>query len=185
MLKYSIGETDPTWCELMRQVTRLEQLKHFPIGGKAKQDLGAALAECDSLDEVRDLIGEFVSDARAGQECPMAGDLREMIKQRHSRTHPPEPVFKPEPRPANYCKRCDGSGIIGGLAFGPPRLCCPATWCDCVRANNEREKNPDHVNTINATREKLIRRAASTKKHAPATVKTDLEPAAEVYHGDF
>jgi hypothetical protein len=182
MLNYSIGNTDPTWCELMRQVSRLEQMDRFPFGPEAKKDLGAALAYCDSLDEVREVITEFVNDARAGVKCPLVGDIRAMIDQRRTRNPEPEETL-PAPRAAtstNQCSRCQGFGCIGGLAFGPARLCCPATWCDCSAGNIRRREEPDYVDRVNECREKLLKRFATPPVRTPG-----MKSVAEEYHGDF
>jgi hypothetical protein len=188
MLKYSIGATDPVWGELMRQITRLEQLDKFPYGPEAKKDLGAALADSESLEEAREVISEFVNDARAGDKCPLARDIREVIKQRALRRNPElgaPPPFEPPPRPSgNYCKRCDGSGCIGGLAFGPARMCCPATWCDCLAARLRMTEEPDYVERVNVAREKLLRRFGP-KPIASTPAKNDLHPAIDDYHGEF
>lgn len=185
MLKYSIGATDPVWGELMRQVSRLEQMEKFPHGPEAKKDLGAALAYCDSLEEAREVISEFVNDARAGIKCPLVGDIREVIDQRRSRKVIPfRPVITVEYTPsANYCGRCQNCGYYGGHLDG--RYAGPWKWCDCQAAKLMQREEPDALDEMNAIREKLIRRVASTKKPSAPRVKTDLKPAIEEYHGEF
>ena len=184
MLKYSIGATDPVWCELMRQVSRLEQMERFPFGPEAKKDLGAALANCDSLDEARETIDEFVNDARAGAKCPLFGDILAIIEQRRSRKAIPFPTAPLEYTPsANHCGRCQNCGYYGGQIGG--KYAGPWKWCDCQAAKLMQHEEPGALDEMDAVREKLIRRMAGSKKPGAVQVKTDLVPVADGYCGDF
>jgi hypothetical protein len=181
MLKYSIGATDPVWCELMRQVSRLEQMDRFPFGPEAKKDLGKALANSDSLEEAGEIVDEFVTEGRAGAKCPLFGDIIAMIEQRRSRKviqFPTAPVkYTPS---ANHCSRCQSCGFYGGHIDG--RYAGPWKWCDCQAARLMQREEPGAVDEMNAAREKLLRRfAAVTQKPAAK----DLQSAVDVYRGDF
>jgi hypothetical protein len=184
MLRYSIGATDQVWAELMKQISRLEQMERFPFGPEAKKDLGKALANCDSLDEAREVIDEFVVDGRAGAKCPLFGDILAAIDQRRSRKVVP---IRPEPveytPSANYCGRCQGCGFYGGKLGG--EYAGEWKWCDCQAARLMQREEPGAVDEMNAIREKIIRRFAQRPKTTTKTPKSDLDHAAEVYHGDF
>jgi hypothetical protein len=184
MLKYSIGATDPVWCELMRQISRLEQMDRFPFGPEAKKDLGDALSHCDSLTEAREVIDEFVNDARAGVKCPLFGDIREVIAQRRSRNVIPIRATPVEYTPsANYCGRCQNCGFYGGHLDG--RYAGPWKWCDCQAGKLKQREEPAALDEMNAKRETLIRRFAAVKKPEAKTAKTDLVSVADEYHGAF
>jgi len=160
MLKYLIGATDPVWGELMKQITRLEQLDKFPFGPEAKKDLGAALANAESLDEARFTIDEFVQGARAGEKCPLSGDIVALIQQRHARSHPVlvMPAAETQAPKSTHCGKCQGFGYFGGYIGGGRHA--PWEWCDCRNAQRACYESPDLVDEANRVREKLIKRFA-------------------------
>jgi hypothetical protein len=182
MLRYSIGASDPVWGELMKQITRLEQLDKFPFGPEAKKDLGAALAQADSLDEARAVIDEFVQAARAGEKCPLAGDISAMIDQRRARLPVPMvPFTEPTAPNSTHCGRCQGFGYFGGYIAGPRHA--PWQWCDCKNAKRVQYESPNLVDEANSIREKLVKRF--TGKLA-SMVKTDgLQRGDDGYRGEF
>lgn len=182
MLRYSIGATDQVWAELMKQISRLEQMERFPFGPEAKKDLGAALANSESLDDARLVIDEFVNDARAGVKCPLAGDIIAMIEQRKSRkVIPIRPETPLEYTPsANYCGRCQGCGFYGGHLGG--KYAGPWKWCDCQAARLMQREEPDAIEDMNAVRDKLLKLASTLTKPAARVI---TKAAGEEYHGDF
>lgn len=184
MLRYSIGATDPVWTALMTQITRLEQLKHFPYGPEAKKDLGKALAHADTIDEAREVIEEFVQESRAGEECPTYADIIALIKQRAVRSAPPQPPLEPQQsNRGTHCARCHGFGYYGGHLGG--QYAGPWKWCDCENGKRNRFEIPELVNEANANREKLLRRfAVSMKKHG-IIVEPEMKHVGDEYHGDF
>jgi hypothetical protein len=166
-----------TRTEAAAQVERMNGLKFYPRG----EDQDAALIElcravegADTIEIAKRVIDDVMHDAI---EAPAPAILRTLIWQMNEKHEQPRAAPAPS---TNQCSRCQGFGCIGGLAFGPSRLCCPATWCDCSAGNIRRREEPDYVDRVNECREKLLKRFATPPVRTPG-----MKSVAEEYHGDF
>lgn len=163
------------------QVERMSQLDYFPRSEEqsaALKELRLAVEAANSVEIAKMVIDDFIGYQ---SEAPKPAALRAAIWEMNEKLKP----ARVENANANHCGRCQGFGVIGGLAFGPARLCCAATWCDCTAGRIRMREEPDYVDRVNVAREKLLRRFGAATKPAAQTVKTDLVPVADEYHGDF
>jgi hypothetical protein len=167
-----------TTREAATEIERMSGMKFYPRGADQEPALLELCHELERADTAQ--IAKRVIDDVLGYEteAPTPAVIRRMVFDANEKAKPPA---RSEQRPsAGRCPNCEGTGVLAGLAFGPPRMCAPATWCECSAGRIRKHEEPDYVDRVNIARDKLLKRFAG-KKSAPG----DIKPAAEVYHGDF
>lgn len=79
-LSFEETAEDPVWVKAKEQVARLETKEGFPFSAPPKRDMCIALTTCESLEEMEQVIDDFVFNET---RCPDAGDIRRKIFDAH------------------------------------------------------------------------------------------------------